>query len=230
MPSIDSLQTLLTNEMRDLLDAENRLTKALPKMAKAASHQDLRTALEEHLEQTEEHVHRLEQALEAIGETAKAKTCAGMKGIVEEGSEHMKEDYEDDSLKDAAVIGAAQKSEHYEIASYGTVLAHAKLLGLNEVIELLRPTLDEEKEADERLTQIAEQIVNLEAASGEGDEEEESGGRGGSSRGNGRASGASRSGSSSSRSSNGRASSGRSSGRSMSASSRGGSSRASGRR
>ena len=167
MASIDSLQTLLTNDLRDLLDAENRLTKALPKLAKAAAHDDLRTALEHHLEETEEHVTRLEEALEALGEAPKGKPCPAMKGIVEEGSEHLKEDYEERSLKDAAIIAGAQKSEHYEIASYGTVRAYAKLLGLNEVIRLLGPTLDEEKAADAKLTQIAEQIVNVEAASGE---------------------------------------------------------------
>ena len=167
MPSIDSLQTLLTNDLRDLLDAENRLTKALPKLAKAAAHDDLRTALEDHLDETEEHVNRLHQALEALGEAPKAKPCPAMKGIVEESSEHLQDDYDEPSLKDAAIIAGAQKSEHYEIASYGTVLAYAKLLGLNEVITLLRPTLDEEKAADSKLTQIAEQIVNVEASAGD---------------------------------------------------------------
>jgi ferritin-like metal-binding protein YciE len=168
MPNIDSLQTLLTNDLRDLLDAENRLTKALPKLAKAASNEELRTALEEHLGQTEEHVNRVEQALSALGAPVKAKTCHGIKGIIDEGNEHLQEDFDDESLKDATVIGGAQKAEHYEIASYGTAIAYAKLLGLNEVINLLVPNLEEEKAADEKLTQIAESIVNPGASEDEG--------------------------------------------------------------
>jgi ferritin-like metal-binding protein YciE len=172
MPTIDSLETLLTNELRDLLDAENRLTKTLPKMAKAASNTELRTAIQDHLGETEEHVTRVEKALKILGAPAKAKPCHGIRGIIEEGSEMMQEDYEEDALKDAAIIGAAQRSEHYEIAAYGTVLAYAKQLGQNQIITLLKPTLEEEKAADEKLTQIAERVVNADAAQGEGEDEE----------------------------------------------------------
>jgi ferritin-like metal-binding protein YciE len=173
MPTIDSLETLLTNELRDLLDAENRLTKALPKLAKASTNGELRTAFEDHLEETKEHVTRVEKALKALGAPVRAKACAGIRGIIEEGSEHMQEDFEDSALKDAAVIGGAQRAEHYEIAAYGTALAYAKQLGRNEIISLLKPTLDEEKAADEKLTEIAEQIVNTDAARGTTSDEEE---------------------------------------------------------
>ena len=172
MPSIDSLQTLLTNELRDLLDAENRLTKALPKLAKASHNDELRSAFEEHLDQTEEHVTRLEKALKVLGAPAKAKPCHGIRGIIDEGSELMQEDYEEESLKDAAIIGGAQRAEHYEIAVYGTVLAYARQLGQDQILSLLGPTLEEEKAADQKLTQIAESVINAEAARGEGDEEE----------------------------------------------------------
>lgn len=165
MPAIDSLQTLLVEQLKDLYDVEKRLTKAIPKMIKKASNDELRSALESHLGETEEHVARLEQAFEQLGESAKAKACAGMRGLIEEGDEHMKEDYEDDGLLDATIIGAAQRVEHYEIAAYGTVLAHAKLLGLKGILNILGPTLDEEKAADEKLTEIAEGVVNLDAAS-----------------------------------------------------------------
>ena len=150
--------------MRDLYDAEKRLTKAIPKLGKAAANDELRAALEHHLEETEGHVSRLEQAFQRLGETAKAKPCAGMRGIIEEGDEHANEDYDDDALRDAAIIGSAQRVEHYEIAAYGTVIAHARLLGRNEIANLLEASLAEEKAADKKLTQIAEGTVNLEAA------------------------------------------------------------------
>jgi len=171
MPVIDSLQTLLVEQLKDVYDAEKRLTKALPKMMKKVSHDELRSAIESHLAETKEHVARLEQAFEALGETAKGKTCAGMKGFLEEGDEHAAEDYDDDGLRDAAIIGSAQRVEHYEIAAYGTILAHARLLGLDDVVSILEPTLEEEKAADEKLTEIAEGVVNLDAAD-ESDEEE----------------------------------------------------------
>jgi ferritin-like metal-binding protein YciE len=173
MARIDSLQTLLVAELRDLLDAERRLTKALPKMAKAASKEELRAAFNEHLEQTEEHVARLDEALSALDVEPKAKTCHGMAGLVEEGSEQMQEDYEDEALRDAAIIGAAQKVEHYEIASYGTAVTFARLLGNDHVAGLLERTLQEEKEADRKLTEIAEQMVNPEALHEEGEEDED---------------------------------------------------------
>jgi ferritin-like metal-binding protein YciE len=173
MPKIDSLQTLLIAELRDLLDAERRLTKALPKMAKAATSDELKQAITSHLDETEEHVTRLEEALTALDVDPKAKTCHGMMGLIEEGSEHAQEDYDDDSLRDAAIIGAAQKVEHYEIAGYGTARTFANLLGNQHVVSLLEATLAEEKAADEKLTQIAESTVNPDAAEDEGEEEGE---------------------------------------------------------
>jgi len=164
---------LLVDQLKDLYDAEKRLTKAIPKLAKKATNDQLRSALEEHLEETEQQVARLEEAFEHMGETARAKPCAGMRGIIEEGNEHVGEDYEDDDLRDAVIIGSAQRVEHYEIAAYGTAIAHAKLLGQNEVVELLLESLNEEKAADEKLTEIAEGVVNLEAANQDEDEESE---------------------------------------------------------
>jgi ferritin-like metal-binding protein YciE len=172
MPTIDSLETLLTNELRDLLDVENRLTKVLPKLAKASANEELRTAFEEHLEETQEHVTRVEKALKMMGAPIKAKPCHGIRGIIDEGSEMMQEDYEEDALKDAAIIGSAQRAEHYEIAAYGTILAYAKQLGQDQLINLLKPSLEEEKAADEKLTQIAESVVNTEAASDDEENEE----------------------------------------------------------
>jgi ferritin-like metal-binding protein YciE len=164
MPHIASFNELLVSQMRDLYDAEKRLTKAIPKLGKAAANDELRTALENHLEETEGHVSRLEQAFQRLGETPKAKPCAGMRGIIEEGDEHVNEDYDDDALRDAVIIGSAQRVEHYEIAAYGTAIAHARLLGRNEIANLLEASLAEEKAADKKLTQIAEGAVNLEAA------------------------------------------------------------------
>jgi ferritin-like metal-binding protein YciE len=173
MAKIDSLRTLLVQQLRDLYDAEKRLTKAIPKLVKEATSDDLSAALEEHLGQTEEQVSRIERAFEALGEPARAKECAGMKGIIDEGDEHVGEDYADDGLRDAVIIGAAQRVEHYEIAAYGTAIAHARLLELDEVVQILEESLEEEKAADEKLTQIAEQVVNLDAASSEKTDEED---------------------------------------------------------
>ena len=173
MASIDSMTALLLDELRDIYDAEKRLTKAIPKLAKKATNEELRSALEEHLEETEQQVQRLEQAFEALGERAKAKPCAGMKGIIEEGDEHVGEDYDDDDLRDAVIIGSAQRVEHYEIAAYGTAIAHAKLLEHEDVVGLLEESLAEEKAADVKLSEIAESVVNLEAAKEAEDNEEE---------------------------------------------------------
>jgi ferritin-like metal-binding protein YciE len=166
----DSLRELYVNELKDLYNAETQLVKALPKMAKASSNAELRRGFEEHLRQTSEHVSRLEQIFEMLGEKASGKKCLGMEGLVKEGAETMSEDYED-ALMDAAIIGAAQRVEHYEIAGYGTVRAFAELLGENEHVSLLEQTLEEEKQTDEKLTQLAEQI-NSEAGQGEAAEEE----------------------------------------------------------
>jgi ferritin-like metal-binding protein YciE len=160
-----SLQDLYIDELRDLYNAETQLVKALPKMAKAASNDQLREAFQEHLRQTTEHVSRLEQIFEQLGEKASGKKCLGMEGLVKEGSETMKEDYSEE-VKDAAIIGAAQRVEHYEMAGYGTVRAFAELLGETEHVTLLEQTLEEEKQADEKLTQLAEEI-NPKAAEGQ---------------------------------------------------------------
>lgn len=149
------------------------MVKALPKMAKAASSDELRQGFEEHLEQTKGHVQRLEKIFQALGESPKGKKCKGMEGLVEEGSEVMKEDFEG-ALMDAALIGAAQRVEHYEIAGYGTVCAFAEELGETEQNSLLNETLEEEKETDDKLTQLAQQInaqANEGAEQGESEEE-----------------------------------------------------------
>jgi ferritin-like metal-binding protein YciE len=159
---LNTLKQLYIEELRDLHSAENQLLKALPKMAKGASSEELKLAFENHLDQTKVHVERLEEIFERLDETPKGKTCQAMKGLVEEGSEILEEDGEE-SVLDAGIIAAAQKVEHYEIASYGTVRTFAQLLGEDEAAELLQETLDEEGEADKLLTQLAQEIVNPEA-------------------------------------------------------------------
>jgi ferritin-like metal-binding protein YciE len=172
MASINSLNELLVEQLKDLYDAEKRLTKAIPKMARKATNEDLRSALEDHLQETEQQLGRLEEAFAHLDEKVKGKPCAGMRGIIEEGDEHVGEDYDDDDLRDAVIIGAAQRVEHYEIAAYGTAIAHAKLLGHNEIVQLLVVSMNEEKAADEKLTEIAEGVVNLDAAADDDEEEE----------------------------------------------------------
>jgi ferritin-like metal-binding protein YciE len=159
---LDTLQKLYINELRDLYNAENQLLKALPKMAKGASSEELKTAFENHLEQTETHVERLEEIFEELDQSPKGKTCHGMKGLIEEGSEILEEDGEE-SVLDAGIIVAAQKVEHYEIASYGSVRTFAELLGQKNAAQLLQTTLDEESEANELLNKLAETTVNPEA-------------------------------------------------------------------
>ncbi|HSY65324.1 MAG TPA: ferritin-like domain-containing protein [Terriglobales bacterium] len=166
----EGLRELYIEELKDLYNAENQLVKALPKMAKAASSDELRQGFEDHLEQTKGHVQRLEQIFQALGESPKGKKCKGMEGLVEEGSEVMHEDFEG-ALMDAAIIGAAQRVEHYEIAAYGTVCAFAEELGETEQNSLLNETLQEEKETDEKLTHLAQQIN---AQANEGEEQEQS--------------------------------------------------------
>jgi len=165
-----SLRQLYVDELKDLYSAETQLTKALPKMAKAASNSELRQAFEEHLRQTSEHVSRLEQIFELLDEKASGKKCLGMEGLVKEGAENMQEDYED-AVLDAAITGAARRVEHYEIAAYGTAREFARLLGENDHISLLEQTLEEEKQTDAKLTQLAEQI-NLQAGGGTGESEQ----------------------------------------------------------
>lgn len=159
---LDTLQKLFLNELRDLYHAENQLLKALPKMARAASSRQLKKAIETHLDQTEDHVHRLEQIFALVDEPPKGKVCHGMKGLIEEGSELLKEEGEE-SVLDASIIVAAQKIEHYEIASYGSLRTFAELLGHDEAVELLQSTLDEESQTNELLNNLAEHIVNPEA-------------------------------------------------------------------
>jgi ferritin-like metal-binding protein YciE len=162
-----SLRELYVNELRDLYNAETQLVKALPKMAKASSNAELRQGFEEHLRQTAEQVSRLEQIFEMIGEKATGKKCLGMEGLVKEGSETMKDEYEG-AVMDAAIIGAAQRVEHYEIAGYGTARAFAELLGENEHVSLIEQTLEEEKQTDGKLTQLAEQINSVAGQGSEG--------------------------------------------------------------
>ncbi|HVS71303.1 MAG TPA: ferritin-like domain-containing protein [Phycisphaerae bacterium] len=164
--ALETLEDLFVDQLKDLYNAENQLTKALPKMAKAASSPELKKAFQTHLAQTEEHVNRLEQVFEAIGEKAKGKVCHAMKGLIEEGSEAIKEDAEP-AVKDAALIAAAQRVEHYEIAGYGTVRTFAESLGHEGAAKLLQKTLDEEGQTDKLLTQIAENNVNEMAKEGE---------------------------------------------------------------
>jgi ferritin-like metal-binding protein YciE len=156
------LHRLFLEELADIYNAEQQLTKALPKMAKTAECEELREAFEQHLDETEEHVSRLEQVTRQLGESLKRKTCQAMKGLIEESEELIKEE-KDSSALDAALIAAAQKVEHYEIASYGTLVAWAEQMGHDEAVDLLEETLDEEKSADEKLTSVAESIANQKA-------------------------------------------------------------------
>jgi ferritin-like metal-binding protein YciE len=160
--ALKSLEAAFVDELKDLLSAEKQLTKAQPRMAKNATNSELQTALEEHLKETENHVTRIEGAFAALGRKASSKTCKAMQGLVEEGSELLKEDAEA-AVKDALIIAAAQKVEHYEIASYGTVCAWADSLGKTEASELLKQNLSEEKQADQKLTRIARKVVNPKA-------------------------------------------------------------------
>ncbi len=160
--TIETLRDLYVNEIRDLYDAETQITKALPKMIDKVSSEELKSALHEHLQVTNGQVGRLEQIFEMLGENAKARKCQGIRGIIDEGKDTMN-DLEAGSIMDAGIIAAAQRVEHYEIAAYGTVCAYAKELGLEDQQNLLHETLEEEKEADDKLTQIAESVVNIEA-------------------------------------------------------------------
>ena len=169
--SKNSLKELYVEELKDLFSAENQLTKALPKMAKAASSDELRQGFEEHLEQTRGHVERLQQIFEQLREKATGKKCLGMEGLIKEGAETIGEDFED-AMMDAALISAAQRVEHYEIAGYGSVIAYAELLGESEQASLLKETLEEEKETDEKLTELAKEI-NVQAQQGDSETEEE---------------------------------------------------------
>jgi ferritin-like metal-binding protein YciE len=163
MPDAGTLHDAFVDELRDMYDAEKQLLKALPKMAKAASSPALRSAFESHLEETRGHVQRLEQAFETIDETAKGKHCDGIAGIIEEGKSIMEEDF-DDATMDACLIAGGPRAEHYEMAAYGTLVAWAQAMGHNEAAMLLQENLDEEKAADEKLSDLAEGGINQEAA------------------------------------------------------------------
>jgi ferritin-like metal-binding protein YciE len=171
MANMESLEDLLKDEIKDIYDAEKQLTKALPKLIKKATAEDLKTALSNHLQETEEHIARLEQVFDLMQMPARGKKCEGMQHLIAEGSE-MIDECEEDATRDAVIIAAAQKCEHYEIASYGTIRVWANLLDHTDVASIFEDTLEEEKTADSKLTEIAESFVN-EAAAEEGDEEEE---------------------------------------------------------
>jgi len=170
---MNTLRETFLEELADIYDAEKQLIQALPKVAKAAHHEDLRQGIEEHLEQTREHANRIEQVFEILEEKARTRKCKAMQGLLAEGKELM-----DEKAGDAALICAAQKVEHYEIATYGSLVSWANLLGEEDAANLLEETLEEEKETDERLTEIAESSINVEEAQGEGREEEGSKRRG----------------------------------------------------
>jgi ferritin-like metal-binding protein YciE len=168
---MDSFDKLYLEELKDAYNAEKQLVKAIPKMVKAATSPELRTALEEHLDVTRRQVERLEEIFQDLGKPASGKTCKGMAGIIEEGQEMLHEDGEPEVI-DAAIIAAAQRVEHYEIAAYGTLRTFAETKGDAKAARVLEEILNEEKEADERLTRIAESSVNTQARGAEeGDEE-----------------------------------------------------------
>lgn len=160
---LKTLQDLFVHEVQDLHSAETQLLKALPKMAKAASHQELRAGFEQHLEQTKQHVVRLEKIAEMCGKKPTGHRCKAMEGLILEGSEMIGEDAEE-HVRDAGLIGAAQRVEHYEIAGYGTARALAESLGYEDAVDLLTETLEEEKATDRKLTELAESAINAEAA------------------------------------------------------------------
>jgi ferritin-like metal-binding protein YciE len=163
MAEAGTLHDAFIDELRDTYDAEKQLTKALPKIAKAASSSDLRAAIEAHLEETKGHVERLEEVFASLDQKVRGKHCEGIAGIIEEGKSIMEEEF-DEATMDACLIAAAQRSEHYEMAAYGTLIAWAKAMGHDDAAELLAQTLEEEKAADEKLTSLAEAGINRDAA------------------------------------------------------------------
>jgi ferritin-like metal-binding protein YciE len=163
--AMNNMQDLYLHELKDIHNAEKQILQALPKMAKAASHQELRQAFEEHERVTEEQVRRLETIFDDLGQKPSGKKCKGMEGLIEEGEEILSEDADPD-VRDAALIAAAQRVEHYEIAAYGTARTYARQLGFDKHVELLQRTLDEEGQTDERLTKLAESRINTDAEVG----------------------------------------------------------------
>jgi ferritin-like metal-binding protein YciE len=167
-----TLHDAFIDELRDVYDAEKQLTKALPKMAKTATSDPLRMAFEEHLEQTRGHVERIEQILTGLDEKVRGKHCDGMAGIIDEGKSTMDEDF-DDMTMDACLVASGQRAEHYEMAAYGTLIAWANVMGHDDAADLLRQTLEEEKAADRKLTELAEGGINQDAADQAHAEDEE---------------------------------------------------------
>ena len=163
--SVESLEKLLVNDLKDLYSAEKQILQALPKMANAATSPELKKAFQTHEKQTQEHVRRIEKIFDSLEGSPAGKKCKGMEGLIEEGKEILQEDMPE-PVRDAAMIGAAQKVEHYEMAAYGTAREMAERLGMKEVARLLQQTLDEEGDADKKLTRIAESGINVEAAVG----------------------------------------------------------------
>jgi len=161
-PRLDSMECLLVDQLQDLYDAEQRLVKALPKMAQAAHNPELKAAFQQHFQQTQNHVQRLQSVFGALNKPAESKTCEAMKGLIEEGQEMINAQGDED-VRDAALIAAAQRVEHYEIAAYGSARTFAQRLGNSQAVSLLQQTLDEEKQTDQKLTQIAESSINVKA-------------------------------------------------------------------
>ena len=172
MAEAGTLHDAFIDELRDTYDAERQLTKALAKLAKAASAPPLREAFESHLTETQGQIERLEQVFESLDEKVRGKHCDGIAGIIEEGKSIMEEDFDDDTM-DACLIAAGQRAEHYEMAAYGTLVAWARAMGHSEAADLLQETLDEEKAADEKLSSLAEGGINQSAAATHSDEDEE---------------------------------------------------------
>jgi len=164
---MNSLQDLFIHDLKDLYNAEIQLTKALPKMAKAASDPNLKQAFQTHFAETEQHVQRLEQIFGELDESPEGKKCKAMEGLIEEGKDLIDEDAEPEVM-DAGLIGAAQKVEHYEIAGYGTVRTYAQMLGNDQAARLLQQTLDEEGATNKKLTELAMECINAEAEGGDG--------------------------------------------------------------
>jgi ferritin-like metal-binding protein YciE len=172
MAEMGTLHEAFVEELRDTYDAEKQLTKALPKMAKAANSPELREAIESHLEETRQQVERLEQVFASVDVKVRGKHCDGIAGIIQEAQAIMEKDF-DEPTADACLIAAAQRAEHYEMAAYGTLVAWARAMGHDEAADLLQETLDEEKAADEKLNSLAEGGINEEAAQGAHQDEEE---------------------------------------------------------
>jgi ferritin-like metal-binding protein YciE len=160
---LETLRDLLIEQLQDIYDAEHQITKALPKMVKAAHSRQLKDGFNTHLDETKQHITRLEQVFQMLDQQPKRKHCHGMEGLLKEGDEMIKEDADAD-VKDAGLITAAQRVEHYEIAGYGTAMAYAKQIGQTQMINLLKQTLDEEKATDEKLSQLAESNINVRAS------------------------------------------------------------------